>query len=131
MHSLLRVAPFSIVKGEKRISSQKFEQAVNKVLLSDTVADATKKPLITPEGSKPRPPLTVTGFVAERSAGGIHDFYSEGDYWWPDPENPDGPYIRRDGVSNPDNFAEHRKAMIDFSMAEDGSFPQEPAAVAG
>lgn len=64
-----------------------------------------------------REPVTVTGFVAERSAGGIHDFYSEGDYWWPDPENPDGPYIRRDGESNPDNFSEHRKAMIDFSMA--------------
>ena len=64
-----------------------------------------------------REPVTVTDFVAERSAGGIHDFYSEGDYWWPDPENPDGPYIRRDGESNPDNFSEHRKAMIDFSMA--------------
>lgn len=64
-----------------------------------------------------REPVTVTGFIAERSAGGIHDFYSEGDYWWPDPENPDGPYIRRDGESNPDNFSEHRKAMIDFSMA--------------
>ena len=38
-------------KGEKRISSQEFEQAVNQVLLSDTVADAAKKPLITPEGS--------------------------------------------------------------------------------
>jgi len=38
-------------KGEKRISSEQFEQAVNQVLLSDTVADATKKPLITPEGS--------------------------------------------------------------------------------
>jgi len=43
----------------ERISSQEFEQAVNQVLLSDTVSDATKKPLITPEGSKPRPPLTV------------------------------------------------------------------------
>ena len=64
-----------------------------------------------------REPVTVTAFVAERSAGGLHDFYSEGDYWWPDPENPDGPYIRRDGESNPDNFSEHRKAMVDFSRA--------------
>jgi len=38
-------------KGEKRNSSQEFEQAVNQVLLSDTMADATKKPIITPEGS--------------------------------------------------------------------------------
>ena len=31
-------------KEEKRISSEQFEQAVNQVLLSDTVADATKSP---------------------------------------------------------------------------------------
>lgn len=61
-------------------------------------------------------PLTVTATVCERSAGGQHDFYSEGDYWWPDPENPDGPYIRRDGQTNPDNFVAHRLAMIRFSQ---------------
>lgn len=54
---------------------------------------------------------TVTDTVSVRSAGGRHDYYSEGDYWWPDPENPAGPYIRRDGRSNPDNFLAHRKAM--------------------
>ena len=26
-----------------------------------------------------------------RSAGGPHDFFSEGDYWWPDPQNPGRP----------------------------------------
>ncbi len=60
-------------------------------------------------------PITVTSYVCDRSAGGIHDFYSEGDYWWPDPENPDGPYIRKDGQSNPDNFVAHRLAMIRLS----------------
>jgi len=61
-------------------------------------------------------PLTVTSFVCKRSAGGIHDFYSEGDYWWPDKANPDGPYIQRDGMTNPDNFTDHRKAMIRLSQ---------------
>ena len=42
------------------------------------------------------------------SAGGRHDFYSEGDYWWPDPKSPDSPYIQRDGRSNPANFTAHR-----------------------
>ena len=56
-------------------------------------------------------PVTVTATRAERSAGGPHDFYSEGDYWWPDPENPGGPYVRRDGLTNPDNFVAHREAM--------------------
>ncbi|MEM0962162.1 MAG: alginate lyase family protein [Bacteroidota bacterium] len=56
-------------------------------------------------------PVTVTAARAERSAGGPHDFYSEGDYWWPDPDNPGGPYVRRDGETNPDNFVAHRQAM--------------------
>ena len=60
-------------------------------------------------------PLTVTNSVCERSAGGPHDFYSEGDYWWPDPENPDGPYIQKDGQTNPENFVAHRLAMIRLS----------------
>lgn len=60
-------------------------------------------------------PVTVTATFCERSAGGIHDFYSEGDYWWPDPQNPDGPYIQRDGETNPANFVAHRLAMIRFS----------------
>lgn len=57
-------------------------------------------------------PVTPTASSCERSAGGVNDFYSEGDYWWPDPENPDGPYIRKDGLSNPGNFSDHRHAMI-------------------
>ncbi len=61
-------------------------------------------------------PVTVTATVCDRSVGGAHDFYSEGDYWWPDPENPDGPYIRRDGQTNPGNFVAHRLAMIRFSQ---------------
>lgn len=60
--------------------------------------------------------LTVTAEYCERSSGGVHDFYSEGDYWWPDPDDPAGPYIRRDGLTNPDNFTAHRKAMRRFSM---------------
>jgi hypothetical protein len=60
------------------------------------------------------PTLTVTAFPAPRSAGGVHEYFSEGDYWWPDPKNPDGPYIRRDGETNPDNFNKHREAMRRF-----------------
>src|ERR1700759_4992337 len=57
-------------------------------------------------------PVTVTASHSPRSAGGLHDFYSEGDYWWPDPKNPDGPYMQRDGMTNPDNFVENRKALM-------------------
>jgi hypothetical protein len=61
-------------------------------------------------------PVTVTASFSPRSAGGRHDFFSEGDYWWPDPNNPGGPYIQRDGMSNPDNFLDHRRAMIRLSL---------------
>lgn len=61
-------------------------------------------------------PVTVTASHSPRSAGGLHDFFSEGDYWWPDPKNPDGPYIQRDGMTNPDNFVEHRKALMRLSV---------------
>jgi hypothetical protein len=61
-------------------------------------------------------PITVTASSSPRSAGGPHDFFSEGDYWWPDPKDPDGPYIQRDGMTNPDNFVEHRRAMVRLSL---------------
>ena len=68
-------------------------------------------------------PLTITASSSPRSAGGRHDFFSEADYWWPDPANPGGPYIQRDGMTNPDNFVEHRRAMVRLSL-------QVPALVA-
>jgi hypothetical protein len=61
-------------------------------------------------------PQTITAFPAPRSSGGPHDFYSEGDYWWPDPAHPGGPYIQRDGLSNPDNFVAHRQALLRFAV---------------
>lgn len=60
-------------------------------------------------------PVTITSFTSPRSSGGVHDFFSEGDYWWPDTLNLEGPYIQKDGLSNPGNFTEHREALIDLS----------------
>src|SRR5688572_3677885 len=68
-------------------------------------------------------PITITASRSPRSAGGVHDFFSEGDYWWPDPTNPGGPYIQRDGMTNPDNFTDHRKYLMRLSV-------QVPALVA-
>jgi hypothetical protein len=61
-------------------------------------------------------PITVTASQCPRSSGGLHDFYSEGDYWWPNPKDPDGPYIQKDGETNPENFVDHRHAMIRMSI---------------
>lgn len=57
-------------------------------------------------------PPTITKYRAPLSEGGTNDFYSNADYFWPDPAKPDGlPYINRDGESNPGNFDQHRMAM--------------------
>src|SRR5262245_48828682 len=68
-------------------------------------------------------PITITASSSPRSGGGAHDFFSEGDYWWPDPQNPDEPYIQRDGMTNPDNFTDHRRYLMRLSV-------QVPALVA-
>jgi hypothetical protein len=61
-------------------------------------------------------PRTIVAVPAPRSAGGPHDYFSEGDYWWPNPKNPSGAYTERDGQSNPDNFNTHRELLIRLSL---------------
>lgn len=68
-------------------------------------------------------PITITAVTSPRSAGGLHDYFSEADYWWPDPKDPNGPYIQRDGMSNPANFNDHRRHLMRLSV-------QVPALVA-
>ena len=91
------------VFGENPLSKN-----IIKVLKKDIIAQA--------KWATTQKPVTITAEQCERSAGGLHDFYSEGDYWWQNPEDPNGPYIQRDGQTNPDNFVAHRKAMIRFSQ---------------
>jgi len=57
-------------------------------------------------------PPAITKYRAKLSEGGTNDFYSNADYFWPDPTKPDGlPYVNHDGESNPGNFDQHRMAM--------------------
>ncbi|MDB5087275.1 MAG: alginate lyase family protein [Mucilaginibacter sp.] len=79
--------------------------------------EATLQPYILKEAvwALMQEPVTITAETSLRSAGGKHDYYSEGDYWWPDPSDPDGPYLQKDGMTNPQNFVAHRLAMIRFS----------------
>jgi hypothetical protein len=74
-----------------------------------------KQVLIEAAWAMQQKPVTVTASASSRSAGGKHDFFSEADYFWPNPVSPDSPYVNRDGMTNPNNFVEHRKAMIRLS----------------
>lgn len=47
------------------------------------------------------PPIAVTDKATTRS-GNKHNFEALSIYLWPDPANPDGPYITRDGQPNPE-----------------------------
>lgn len=93
-------------KGKMEQSSTSLYDKVQ-AMLKDSI-------MVLAEKNLERPPQTVTAFISPRSSGGKHDYFSEGDYWWPDPDNPEGPYIRKDGQSNPDNFNYHRMALISF-----------------
>ncbi|GAB3509413.1 alginate lyase family protein [Emticicia fontis] len=93
-----------------------FTQAVLAQQPLQQVKETLRKQILTEaDWAMQQAPITVTASSSSRSQGTIHDFYSEGDYWWPDPTNPDGPYIQKDGMTNPDNFVAHRLAMIRFS----------------
>lgn len=64
------------------------------------------------------PPITITKYRAKLSNGGPNDFYSNADYWWPNPNTPDGlPYVNRDGQSNPGNFNKHRECLFQLHDA--------------
>lgn len=85
--------------------------------LSKKITKVLKKTIIAKADSALRmKPITVTAEQCERSAGGVHDFYSEGDYWWQNPADTEGAYIQRDGQSNSNNFVAHRRAMVRFSQ---------------
>lgn len=83
--------------------------------LQQIIKDRKKDILARATWAKQQGPVTVTAYSCSRSAGGKHDFYSEGDYWWPNPASADSPYIQRDGQTNPENFVDHRRAMVRFS----------------
>ncbi|HEY1964834.1 MAG TPA: hypothetical protein VGG59_07885 [Acidobacteriaceae bacterium] len=37
------------------------------------------------------PIRTITSYPSDRSPGSLHDYFSQADYFWPDPKNPNGP----------------------------------------
>lgn len=51
-------------------------------------------------------PYAVTFKSKTPPSGDKHDYMSVGPYWWPDSTKANGlPYIRRDGVTNPERYA--------------------------
>ena len=74
-------------KRDRRIlpAYRKLIADADKALAAPLISVTQKSSLLPPSGNK-------------------HDYFSLSPYWWPDPAKSDGlPYIRRDGVTNPES----------------------------
>lgn len=72
----------------------KAKQNPDKALIALAVQDA--------EQAMKTVPHSVMDKKQTSPSGDKHDWYTQAGYWWPDPKNPNGPYIRHDGVKNPE-----------------------------
>ena len=84
------------------------------------------------EAAMSQGPWSVTWSSKRAPSGDPHDYLSEAPYFWPDPEHPEGPYIRRDGLVYPGRFNEHRKGLSDLgktvlALASAGYYLEEEA----
>lgn len=105
-------APALPAKHSEAGSPRKAGEAAASAFTLDLVAIDRERILKAANAALGQAPITITRFRARLSEGGPNDFYSNGDYWWPDPTKPEGlPYIQRDGESNPENFVEHRRCV--------------------
>ena len=75
------------------------------------------------------PLMSVTLQKLKANKESPHDYASTGIYWWPNPDTPDGiPYVRRDGIRNPETIeimtlgkiagAAHELALAAFYFGE-------------
>ena len=71
--------------------------------LSPGATRLARQVMMEAEKSLTLPILTITANKNLQASGDPHDYFSTGPYWWPDPSKTNGlPYIRRDGMRNPE-----------------------------
>ena len=78
-------------------------QAVRATIASDpAVRSAYTALMARAEQALKRKPGSVLDKRTLPPSGDRNDYVSLAPYWWPDPANPTGPYVRRDGSFNPE-----------------------------
>ncbi|WP_447727157.1 alginate lyase family protein [Sphingomonas koreensis] len=78
-------------------------EAIKASLASDPVAaNAYRALLARASRALARKPGSVLDKSSLPLSGDRHDYMSLAPYWWPDPADPGGPYVRRDGQVNPE-----------------------------
>ncbi|SDL94739.1 alginate lyase family protein [Bacillus sp. OK048] len=91
---LINFQQLTKVKESLTSTGKEYADAVNK-LIGEADAALTKGPYSVTYKPNPAPNAS------------IHDYWSIGPYWWPDPTKPDGmPYINKDGQFNPEGYTE-------------------------
>lgn len=94
--------------------------AVKASLASDpVVAKAYRALLARADQALVRKPGTVLDKTTVPLSGDRHDYMSLAPYWWPDPANPGGPYVRRDGQVNPERETGRFDRVAMGRMADD------------
>lgn len=77
--------------------------AIKAALATDTAIDAAYRGLIIrADKALAVKPASVMDKRSIPVSGDQHDYVSLARYWWPNPANPKGPYLRRDGDTNPE-----------------------------
>ncbi len=104
---------YAMTMGNGKVVDQK--QSISDSIVLQIFSIEKDRVIKSADGLLKEKPRTVTSSSSVRSSGGKHDFFSEGPYWWPDPTNPAGPYIRKDGIVNPDRFKDHDVNLRHFS----------------
>ena len=66
-----------------------------------------------------RDAFSIMGKKVAPASGDKHDYFSTGQYWWPNPNSPDGsPFIRKDGQANPgSNLISDRSTLREMIRA--------------
>jgi len=96
------------------------ETAKQRIAAGDEVVTAAFKDVIADARKWVRTErLSVMDKKLLPESGDRHDYLSLAPYWWPDPKSEDGlPYVRRDGVVNPeskDEAATDKERLLDFT----------------
>lgn len=94
--------------------------AIKAALPNDPVAQAALAKLVErADAALARRPGSVLDKSTTAPTGDRRDYISLAPYWWPDPANPTGPYVRRDGEVNPERNTDRFDRMALGRMASD------------
>lgn len=93
-----------LINGQQLLEAKSGNSALYQPAIKNLLREADKLLTLTP--------VSVMDKQAVAASGDKHDYYSQARYWFADPTKVDGlPYIRKDGVNNPDIKALDREPL--------------------